>query len=56
MIKITIQEIDFLLASMDKVMIPASAASNVVELLEKLKKEKENLMKKEQKKEALTKE
>ena len=50
MIKMSTQEIDFILASMEKIMIPASASPTVVELLDKLKKEKESLVKKEQKK------
>ena len=49
MIKVTTNEIDFILAAMDKIMIPASASPSVVDLLEKLKKEKESLLKKEQK-------
>ena len=55
MIKMSIPEIEFILASMDKIMIPASAAPTVVELLDKLKKEKESLVKKEQKKAQQTK-
>ena len=50
MIKVDLNEIEFLLASMDKIQIPASAAPKIAELLQKLLKEKEVLIKKESKK------
>tara|TARA_B100000131_G_C17971923_1_gene554826 strand:- start:426 stop:596 length:171 start_codon:yes stop_codon:yes gene_type:complete len=50
MIKVDINEIDFLLASMDKIQIPASASPQIADLLSKLLKEKEALIKKESKK------
>ena len=40
MIKLDLNEIDFLLASMDKIQIPASASPKIADFLNKLLKEK----------------
>jgi len=49
MLKVEIDEVDFLMAAMDKVMIPASASLKISLLINKLIKEKESLAKREAK-------